>query len=343
VDNPFKSPAVLSICTGMRGLERGLERVIGNIAVTTYVEIEAFIIYNLVKQMEQGKLDAKPVWTDIKTFPAKQFHGKIHWIIGGYPCQPFSVAGKQQGTGDPRHLWPYIRQAVKLIQPFGCFFENVANHLNIGYREVRRDLEEMGYTVKEGIYSAQEVGAPHKRERLFILAIKLGNTSSLGQCKQDSKNGSKSYERNSRADVICTSTELADSKDKRKRSGRNEQAEDDNSREQLAGTESRSDFINCSEDMANSDNTGLEGRYSRELQKCTSEFTSGSGDSQIWPAGQGEYQHNWEEPRTVESGMGCTIDGYNFRTDLLRMYGNGVVEQTAELAFIDLMKKHLGV
>jgi DNA (cytosine-5)-methyltransferase 1 len=92
-----KPPSILSICTGMRGLERGLERVIGNITVAAYVEIEAFIIYNLVKQMEQGVVAPAPVWTDLKTFPGPSFHGKIHGIVGGYPCQPFSLAGKRGG------------------------------------------------------------------------------------------------------------------------------------------------------------------------------------------------------------------------------------------------------
>jgi hypothetical protein len=59
-----------------------------------------------------------------------------------------------------------------------------------------------------------------------------------------------------------------------------------------------------------------------------------------WPAGQGKFQYDWEEPRAVKSSVGSTVNGYNFRNDLLRMYGNGVVEQTAEIAFLDLLKKH---
>lgn len=318
VDNPFKSPSLLSLCSGMRGLERGLERVIGSVTVAAYVEIEAFIIYNLVRQMEIGYLDAAPVWSDLKTFPSKEFHGKIHWIIGGYPCQPFSVAGLQQGTDDPRHLWPYIKESISIIKPSGCFFENVANHLNIGYREVRRDLEEMGYTVKEGIYSAEEAGAPHERKRLFILAL---STCELQHWIRD--------ERRRRNEHSNGSEKL-------------ENANNIGCRSKRIFTEQQgSDAINVGESVANSDNTRLQGRISTELSECTNEFTVGQRDSQVWPAGQGEYQYAWEEPRTVEPGVGCTIDGYNFRTDLLRMYGNGVVEQTAELAFVDLLNKHL--
>jgi site-specific DNA-cytosine methylase len=64
------------------------------------------------------------------------------------------------------------------------------------------------------------------------------------------------------------------------------------------------------------------------------------GDFHGWPAGRGQPQHPWEEKRTVEPGLGCTINGYNFREDLLRAYGNSVVEQTAEIAFLTLLEKH---
>lgn len=176
MDNTFKSQSILSLCTGMRGLERGIERAVGSIRTVAYVEIEAFVVENLVAQMEQGVLAPAPVWTNLKTFPSEQFHGKIHGVTGGFPCQPFSVAGKQRGTDDPRHLWPYIggseNSIVGSIRPFWCFFENVPGHLSLGYEEVRRNLQGLGYKVKEGIFSAEEVGAPHQRKRLFILGVR---------------------------------------------------------------------------------------------------------------------------------------------------------------------------
>lgn len=127
VDNTLESPAVLSLCTGMRGLERGIERAIGPVRTVAYVEIEAFIIENLVQQMEQGVLAPAPVWSNLKTFPSEQFHGKIHGITGGYPCQPFSVAGQQKGTEDPRHLWPYIFDIVGYMTSSGLNSTNLSN------------------------------------------------------------------------------------------------------------------------------------------------------------------------------------------------------------------------
>jgi len=115
-------------------------------------------------------MDAAPLWTDIKTFPCEGFRGKVDILVAGYPCQPFSAAGKRQGENDPRHLWPYIRDSIRVIQPRLCFFENVEGHISLGLSSVISDLEELGYKVSWGIFSASEVGAPHQRKRVFILA-----------------------------------------------------------------------------------------------------------------------------------------------------------------------------
>jgi hypothetical protein len=101
VDNPFESPAILSLCPGILGLERGIERAIGPVRVAAYVEIEAFIVANLVAAMEAGLLAPAPIWTDVKTLNAKVFRKRIHGIIGGYPCQPFSLAGNRGGQMIP--------------------------------------------------------------------------------------------------------------------------------------------------------------------------------------------------------------------------------------------------
>lgn len=85
-------------------------------------------------------------------------------------CQPFSVAGRRKGKDDPRHLWPYIEEAIEVIRPRTVFFENVEGHINLGLKEVIGSLEERGYETTWGIFSASEVGAPHQRKRVFILA-----------------------------------------------------------------------------------------------------------------------------------------------------------------------------
>ena len=161
---------VLSLCSGYGGLDLGLRLAVPAARTVCYVEREAYAAALLAARCQEGALDDAPVWGDLATFDGAAWRGLVDTVIGGYPCQPFSVAGKRGGESDPRHLWPHIARVVAEVRPRWCFFENVRNHINIGLREVRADLRGMGYRVEAGIYSAEEVGAPHRRERLFILA-----------------------------------------------------------------------------------------------------------------------------------------------------------------------------
>ena len=162
----------LGLCAGYGGIELGLKRVFPALRTVALCEIEAFACANLVAKMEAGLMDAAPVWTDLKTFPWQSFRDRVDILTGGYPCQPFSSAGKRLGTEDPRHLWPHIASGIRLLRPRICFFENVEGHISLGLREVISDLERLGYKATWGIFSASEVGAPHQRKRVFILAYR---------------------------------------------------------------------------------------------------------------------------------------------------------------------------
>ena len=166
----------ISLCYGYGGIDLGLQIALGAGRVKTIAvcEIEAACIENALAKMEEGRIDPAPIWTDLKTFPWESFRGKVDILSGGYPCQPFSSAGKRRGADDPRHLWPHIANGIRLCQPAICFFENVEGHISLGLSTVISDLEELGYRVSWGIFSASEVGAPHQRKRVFILAHRDG-------------------------------------------------------------------------------------------------------------------------------------------------------------------------
>lgn len=170
MDNTKESLTTLSLCTGYGGIERGLELTGEQLNVLAHVEIEAYAIANLVAKMEEGKLAPSPIWSNLKTLPVEPFRDRVDLITGGYPCQPFSAAGKRAGTDDPRHLWPYIADIIRAVRPTQCFFENVEGHISLGLREVISDLESLGYRTAWGIFSATEIGAPHQRKRVYILA-----------------------------------------------------------------------------------------------------------------------------------------------------------------------------
>lgn len=164
----------VGLCAGYGGIELGLRRVIPNLRSVALCEIEAFAVANLVAKMEAGLLDPAPVWPDLKTFPWASFHRRVDILTGGYPCQPFSSAGKRAGTEDPRHLWPWIADGIAVMRPRICFFENVDGHISLGLSTVISDLEELGYSTTWGVFSAAECGAPHQRKRVFILANHIG-------------------------------------------------------------------------------------------------------------------------------------------------------------------------
>lgn len=96
---------------------------------------------------------------------------RVDIVTGGYPCQPFSVAGKRKGTSDARHLWPYIARALRVLRPRFAFFENVANHLRLGFADVLADLAALGFDAEWVTVRASGVGAAHLRRRLFVLAV----------------------------------------------------------------------------------------------------------------------------------------------------------------------------
>lgn len=413
MDITQKPPACLSFCPGFLGLERGLKRVIGDITVLAYVEIEAFIIANLIAGMESGILDPCPVWSNLKTFNPWPFRGRVDFILGGYPCQPFSTAGQRKGADDPRHLWPFIEYALSVIRPKACFFENVPGHLSLGYREVRQNLESMGYIVREEIYSAVEAGASHQRKRLFILAIladaesqrifpgrteftknerggqqlagseqgcnlidlstavadpnhyagrlraiarkgctetiggstELADTGKQSECEPDQKDSPLNSERDTwRAFIGTSATELGDTASTGlERHGRKCELGESQGQDEV----NRPGDVADPDDCRSCENTELRELRAERYQQSPSNSRGADTEENHkrrfdrWPARPGETQYDWEEPRTItsKSSLGGPAYGYNFREDLLRAYGNSVVEQTAEIAFRDLLTK----
>ena len=170
----------LSLCAGYGGIDLGLRSILPNVRTVAYVEIEAFAAGNLVEKMESKQLDEAPLWTNLKTFDAKPFRGMVDIVSGGFPCQPFSHAGQQKSTDDPRHLFPDIERIVLECEPRIIFFENVEGIISskLGgepdtsvLKHVLGRMESMGYRSTAGIFSAEEVGAPHRRKRVFLLGI----------------------------------------------------------------------------------------------------------------------------------------------------------------------------
>ena len=126
---------------------------------------------------------------------------KIDWdtvppvdiLTGGYPCQPFSMAGLRKGTNDERHLWPFVRDAIRTIRPQFALLENVRGHLTLGFDVVLADLAELGIFARWGVVRAADAGAPHNRARIFILVA--DSDSSSKQAFNDGPSGTGDFGR----------------------------------------------------------------------------------------------------------------------------------------------------
>ncbi len=137
-----------------------------------FVEWEEYPRRSIIAAQRAGYFAPAPIWDDLTTFDAQPFAGAIDTVLAGYPCQPFSQAGKRLGADDERHLWPDVARVIREIQPRWVFLENVAGHVTLGAETVLRELWEMGYTPAVGLFSAAETGAPHERLRWFCVAYR---------------------------------------------------------------------------------------------------------------------------------------------------------------------------
>ena len=160
----------ISLYSGAGGLDVGYRRGNPGAIPLLYVERDFEAAAVLVEKIRTGRLDQAPIWCNTSPLDCKPFVGRGDAIIGGFPCQPFSGAGRREGTEDERWLWEDITRLVGEIRPRELFLENVSGLFHGGIQVVIGGLSEMGYDAKWITLQAKEVGAPHQRERVFILA-----------------------------------------------------------------------------------------------------------------------------------------------------------------------------
>lgn len=129
-----------------------------------FCEIEDF-----PRKVLEKNFPCVPIHRDIRDLDGTNYAG-IELITGGYPCQPFSSIGAQKGKDDPRHLWPEMLRIIKQARPTWVVAENVARHVTNGLDTVLHDLESEGYAARPIIIPACAVGAPHQRDRLWVVA-----------------------------------------------------------------------------------------------------------------------------------------------------------------------------
>jgi len=261
-----------------------------------FVEIDPF-----AQRVLRKNFPDVPIHTDIRDFDATQFQ-RTFLLTGGYPCQPFSQAGKRGGEGDDRHLWPEMLRVIRECRPTWVLAENVAGHITMGLDTVLVDLESEDYSTRTFVIPACATDAPHRRDRVWIVAYSSrvrwsgrNNENAQGQGRALQVEGSGAGHQSG---VLADSKELHG----------NERREHP---EQGQRQVSESGECGGSEDVAYSNSTGCQEQWR----------TISDGEEQS----AAECRGRWKP----EPSVGRVAHGIQSRVDRLRGLGNSIVPQVA--------------
>jgi len=155
-------PTFGSVFSGIGGLDLGLER--AGMRCIWQSEIDPYACRVLAKHWPHVPNLGDVTNIDWSTVERPDL------ICGGYPCQPFSVAGRRAGVEDPRHLWPHFADALRVLRPSFAVLENVPGHLANGFGQVLGELAELGFDAEWEVLPAAAFGAPHLRYRVLVVA-----------------------------------------------------------------------------------------------------------------------------------------------------------------------------
>ena len=307
----------LDLFSGIGGFSLGLEAT-GGFETVAFCDIEKFPRKILKQHWPHVKQ-----YKDIKelTYERLQADGivPIDIITGGYPCQPFSVAGRKKGEQDKRHLWPEMFRLIHECRPTWVIGENVAGHIKLGLDTVLEDLESEGYTTRAFSISASSIGANHQRERVWIVANSQCNSNKYtlkgvngkekeisGEYRQDNGDARESSGTDS---IWETSNEYVEDTRRTLRQGT------------LFGTENENEI-------------GKENADQFERSSATSEngisYTNGTGSQGLGAErelreSQEERKISWERWWELEPDVGRVANGIPKRVDRLKGLGNSLV------------------
>jgi len=261
------------------------------------VECDAYAAFVLAQRQNDGCLNAFPIWSDVRSFDGRPWRGIVDVVSGGFPCQDISAAGKGAGiTGERSGLWTEMARIIGEVRPRYAFVENSPMLISRGLTRVLGDLAEMGYDARWGIIGAHHVGAPHKRDRIWIVA----NSDNTGQSPNQGQGQARDNSGRCCADVADTDSCLCNG-------GANKQGRKSQKRTTVSG---------CGDGFPNTEESRLEG-----------EITAG----QLWKHNRLSAERcTWW---TTEPDVGRVAHRVAARVDRLKCIGNGQVPAVAALAW----------
>ena len=295
-----------------------------------YVEYEPYCQKILAQRINDGILDAAPIFGDIRKFIdegyAESYSGLVDIVTAGFPCQPFSVAGKGKGKDDSRNMWPATIGVLRIVRPRFALLENVPGLLAHGYMgRIFGDLAEAGYDARWCVLGADDCGAPHRRKRLWILAHT--SKSGAGDIGGEVGGGPKS-------EVLRQGNGAAGT-DRTESTGGNEADVAHSARPGLEGAEWKEHEgigkrpTKCGwwdqdpADLPDTERKGLEGAEAQPIQRGECEQNNGNQiRSGHKPSGRGE-------ERPTQPRLGRVVDGLADFLDLIEAAFGGKIPRVA--------------
>ena len=300
---------VLDLFSGIGGFSYGLDQV--GFKTVAFCEMDQYCKLVLQKHWKGVK-----IYNDVKELKGQEVikeHGTIDLITGGFPCQPFSIAGSRKGTNDNRHLWPEMFRLIKELKPRWVIGENVRNIISIQdgmvFENVCTDLEGEGYEVRAFNIPAAGIGAPHKRERIWIVANSRRTLRERSKFQGENANESKQENANQYQRSSSTSTDNVADTNTRLSNGSIEEVQ------------SGGQTFNTS-----SQRTDVAYTYSqRQQEQCGPESIQKERNEPQRSSSQ-EGHTGWE----FEPDVGRVANGISGRVHRLKALGNSIVPQIAK-------------
>ena len=277
----------LDLFSGIGGFARGLE-------ATDFFETSCFVETEPYCQaVLNHHWPDVPILGDIKNVKATDLPTRPDVICGGFPCQPYSVAGRQEAQSDSRHLWPEMFRLIRECRPTWIIGENVTGLISLGLDEVLADLESEGYATRTFNISACSVGAPHLRQRLWIIA------HSDSESEPDGTFDGNARQRQLGFDFMADSSSI---------------------RLQKHGHGKTENVVQRSETVADPD---IDDRWRRSGTKSSGRESR----MEHWSGSKCGRPEQWWE---VEPDVGRLVNGLPNRVSQLRALGNSIVPQIAQ-------------
>ena len=300
---------VLDLFSGIGGFSYGLDQV--GFKTVAFCEMDQYCKLVLQKHWKGVK-----IYNDVKELKGQEVikeHGTIDLITGGFPCQPFSIAGSRKGTNDNRHLWPEMFRLIKELKPRWVIGENVRNIISIQngmvFENVCTDLEGEGYEVRAFNIPAAGIGAPHKRERIWIVANSRRTLRERSKFQGENANESKQENANQYQRSSSTSTDNVADTNTRLSNGSIEEVQ--------SGGQT---FVTSSQ------RTDVAYTYSqRQQEQCGPESIQEERNEPQRSSSQ-EGHTGWE----FEPDVGRVANGISGRVHRLKALGNSIVPQIAK-------------